>query len=127
MIIVHRIQNIWMQICKTVTHAKICLLRLHRTKTILTALFCVHVYMNPVHCNESNLDANLWDCILRKSGDFYSTQNSLLVSAQMYIQICQYSSTGFDLVTQYDCENALSEVGFEPTPGEPDCDLNAAP
>ena len=21
----------------------------------------------------------------------------------------------------------LSEVGFEPTPGEPDCDLNAAP
>lgn len=24
-------------------------------------------------------------------------------------------------------ENILSEVGFEPTPGEPDCDLNAAP
>ncbi len=24
-------------------------------------------------------------------------------------------------------ENSLSEVGFEPTPGEPDCDLNAAP
>ena len=24
-------------------------------------------------------------------------------------------------------ENHLSEVGFEPTPGEPDCDLNAAP
>ena len=24
-------------------------------------------------------------------------------------------------------ENRLSEVGFEPTPGEPDCDLNAAP
>ena len=24
-------------------------------------------------------------------------------------------------------KNALSEVGFEPTPGEPDCDLNAAP
>ena len=22
---------------------------------------------------------------------------------------------------------AVSEVGFEPTPGEPDCDLNAAP
>ena len=21
----------------------------------------------------------------------------------------------------------MSEVGFEPTPGEPDCDLNAAP
>ena len=24
-------------------------------------------------------------------------------------------------------KNNLSEVGFEPTPGEPDCDLNAAP
>ena len=24
-------------------------------------------------------------------------------------------------------KKALSEVGFEPTPGEPDCDLNAAP
>ena len=24
-------------------------------------------------------------------------------------------------------EKSLSEVGFEPTPGEPDCDLNAAP
>jgi hypothetical protein len=24
-------------------------------------------------------------------------------------------------------QNCLSEVGFEPTPGEPDCDLNAAP
>ena len=24
-------------------------------------------------------------------------------------------------------QNGLSEVGFEPTPGEPDCDLNAAP
>ena len=24
-------------------------------------------------------------------------------------------------------EKMLSEVGFEPTPGEPDCDLNAAP
>lgn len=24
-------------------------------------------------------------------------------------------------------KSCLSEVGFEPTPGEPDCDLNAAP
>ena len=28
---------------------------------------------------------------------------------------------------QSENENDLSEVGFEPTPGEPDCDLNAAP
>ena len=28
-----------------------------------------------------------------------------------------------DVLTQ----KILSEVGFEPTPGEPDCDLNAAP
>ena len=26
-----------------------------------------------------------------------------------------------------DKKKFLSEVGFEPTPGEPDCDLNAAP
>ena len=24
-------------------------------------------------------------------------------------------------------QKAMSGVGFEPTPGEPDCDLNAAP
>ena len=31
------------------------------------------------------------------------------------------------LVRKHRVKNALSEVGFEPTPGEPDCDLNAAP
>ena len=40
---------------------------------------------------------------------------------QVYVSFEDYWSSVMRL------ENALSEVGFEPTPGEPDCDLNAAP
>ena len=43
------------------------------------------------------------------------------------IKIMKHNYQELENKNKKQIKNFLSEVGFEPTPGEPDCDLNAAP
>ena len=66
---------------------------------------------------------------------FRSTDLWVMGPARFHCATLLSSRTSCQLVlisnsmTKYDenCQKLLSEVGFEPTPTEVDCDLNAAP
>ena len=48
------------------------------------------------------------------------------VTSDLLLVFLASSTTQFGMKVDK-TKKLLSEVGFEPTPGEPDCDLNAAP